>query len=134
MVGQTFDLEESDCAFGCFFFVNVDFALEQAKYSLDFLAGCICGSRTARVVKPFDFNVGKSALSHRLVVTAWCCNSASDTISMQILFGPTAEGLRVRKALVKAMSMSVRFSTPFSLKTLGNFWTMASAWGLQTNR
>jgi hypothetical protein len=96
--------------------------------------GCICGSITARTVKPFDFNVGNSALSQRLVVAAWCCSSTSETISMQILLDSVAEGLRVRNALVRAMPMSVRFSTPLSLNTFGSLWIMASAWGLQRNK
>lgn len=81
--------------------------------------GCICGSMTANVVKPLDFKSGRRALNHFLVVTAWCWRRASDTRSMQALFGPVVALFRVRKALVKAMSISVRFSTPLSLNTFG---------------
>ena len=76
-------------------------------------------STTAKMVKPFDFKVGKRALSHLRVLTAWCCSNTSETISMQTLFTPFSVGFSLRNALVNAMSMSVRFSTPLSLEHVG---------------
>ena len=38
---------------------------------------------------------------------------------MQALLGPLNEASNLRKAEVKAILISVRFSTPFSLNTLG---------------
>lgn len=46
---------------------------------------------------------------------------------MQILLGPFCEGSSLWMAEVKAILISVRFSTPFSLNTFGELLTIASA-------
>lgn len=44
---------------------------------------------------------------------------------MQILLGPFSEGSSLRIAEVKAMLMSVRFSTPLNLDTFGKLLSIA---------
>ena len=96
--------------------------------------GCISESIVARVVNPFDFSSGMRAASHFLMDAAWCWSSMSEIISMQALLGPLREASSFRKAEVRAMLISVRFSIPFSLNTLGRVLIIELAWGLQMKR
>jgi len=97
---------------------------------------CMWGFITARVVKPLDFSSGMRAreASHFLMDAAWCWSSMSEIISRQALLGPLREASSFRKAEVRAMLISVRFSMPFSLNTLGRVLMIELAWGLQMKR
>ena len=53
---------------------------------------------------------------------------------MQALLGPLDDESNLRNAEVRAILMSVRFSTPFSLDILGKGLIVLFAWGLQMKR
>ena len=96
--------------------------------------GCMLGLTMASVVNPFDFRSMRRPLNHFLVSTARCCNKTSDSISRHALLGALFEASSIRNALTRAISISVRFSTPFSLYTFGRFGAMVSALGFVINR
>ena len=81
---------------------------------------CIFGSMTARVMNSFDLSSARSPDNHRLVWRTLCCKRTSEMIWIQHLrwTGRACCFCTFRKAEIKIMLSSVRFSTPFNLKTL----------------